>query len=296
MRLPRPAYNPMEREGGAGMRAGKLKMKRYPVRNRGGKRALLLLLGVLLGAGAVTFGKQAWQAAVLPQFLNFRQPAAAKTPEPSPREERTLTLPGHTWYALQLGAFDSAEAAESLAASFRGRGAAGYVRFQGQYRVLAAAYDARADAQAVMTQLRANHQVDAVLTEITQPEVTLRLSGKQDQLTALSDAYDALEQLSIQLAALSDGLDRGKTDRQQAISALQSHRDTLNALKTRIDTQFGKNAPSTVQDAADMLGALAQSLNDALSAQGTAALGGRIKYAQLQCLCRMADHAEGLSK
>jgi hypothetical protein len=45
-----------------------------------------------------------------------------------------------------------------------------------------------------------------------------------------------------------------------------------------------------------MLDALAQSLNDALAAQGTAALGGRIKYAQLQCLCRMADHAEGLSK
>ncbi|MBR3740197.1 MAG: SPOR domain-containing protein [Clostridia bacterium] len=278
------------------MRAGKLKMKRYPMRNRGGRWALLLLLGILLGAGAVTFGKQAWKGAVLPQFLNLRQFSAAQTTEPVPREERTLTLPGHTWYALQLGAFDSVEAAESLAASFRSRGAAGYVCLQGQYRVLAAAYDARADAQAVMTQLRANHQVDAVLTEIAQPEVKLRLTGRQDQLTALSDAYDALEQLSVQLTALSDGLDRGKTDRQQTISALQSHRDTLTALKARINAMFGEKAPGSVKDVSDMLDALAQSLNDALAAQGTAALGGRIKYAQLQCLCRMADHAEGLSK
>ena len=278
------------------MRAGKLKMKRYPVRNRSGRWALLLLLGILLGAGAVTFGKQAWQAAVLPQFLNSKQLSAEKTPEPVPREERTLTLPGHTWYALQLGAFDSAEAAESLAASFRSRGAAGYVAAQGQYRVLAAAYNARADAQAVITQLRANHQVDAVLTEIAQPEVTLRLTGRQDQLTALSDAYDALEQLSIQLASLSDGLDRGKTDRNQALDALQSHRDTMTALKTRVDALFGEKVPETVKDVSDMLDALAQSLNDALAAQGTAAMGGRIKYAQLQCLCLMADHAEGLSE
>ncbi len=276
------------------MRAGKLKMKRYPVRNRGGGRVLLLLFGVLLGAAAASFGKQAWRA-VLPQALIPQRQTAAQTPEPALREERTITLPGHTWYALQLGAFDSAEAAESLAASYRGRGAAGYVRRQGQYRVLAAAYGARADAQAVMTQLRSSHQVDAVLTEIPQPQVTMRLGGRPDQLTALSDAYDALEQLSIQLAALSDSLDRGKADRQAVLDALRSHRDTLTALKSRIDAQFGENAPQTVRDAADLLEALSLSLNDALSAQGAAVLGGRIKYAQLQCLCRMADYAAGLS-
>ena len=296
MRLSRPAYTPQgDGKEGAAMRAGKLKTKRYPVRKRGGGWAVLLLLGVLLGAGAATWGKQAWQTA-LPQLPGIWQPSATQTPEAVPREERTLTLPGHTWYALQLGAFDSADAAESLAASYQSRGAAGYVRGQGQYRVLAAAYASRADAQAVITQLRTGHQVDAVLTEIVQPEVTLRLTGRPDQLTALSDAYDTLEQLSVQLAALSDSLDRGKTDRQTALDALRSHRDTLTALKKRISAQFGENAPSTVQDAADMLDALALSLNDAMAAQGTAALGARLKYAQLQCLCRMADHAAGLAK
>ena len=286
-----------KRKGGAEMRAGRLKTKRYPVRRRGGWAAALLLAGLLLGAGAVTYGKQAWEAA-LPLLPGVLQSSAAQTPAPETavREERTLTLPGHTWYALQLGTFDSADAAEALAETYRNRGAAGYIRRQGQYQVLAAAYTARADAQAVMTQLRVNHQVEAKLTEITQPEVTLRLSGKPDQLTALSDAYDALEQLSTQLAALSDGLDRGKTDRQTALSVLRSHRDTLNALKIRIDAQFGKNAAKAVQDASDMLEALSLSLNEALSAQSTAALGARIKYAQLQCLCGTADYAAGFAK
>ena len=276
------------------MRAGKLKMKRYPVRKRGGGWALLLLLGVLSGAGAATWGKQALET-VLPKLRQASPPSLAAAPEPAEREERTLTLPGYTWYALQLGAFDSADAAESLAASFRGRGAAGYVLNQDRYKVLAAAYVSRADAQAVITQLRTQHQVDAVLTEISRPEVTLRLSGRPEQLTALSDAYEALEQLSIQLAALSDSLDRGKTDRQTALSALQSHRDTLTALKSRLDAQFGENAPKAVRDTADTLDALSLSLAEAMSAQGTAALGARIKYAHLQCLCRMAEHAAELS-
>ena len=277
------------------MRAGRLKTKRYPVRKRGGGWAALLLLGILLGAGAATFGKEAWQAA-LPRFQRVAQPSSTQAPETFPREERTLTLPGHAWYALQLGAFDSADAAESLAASYRSRGAAGYVRVQGQYRVLAAAYATRADAQAVITQLRTQHQVDAVLTEIVQPEVTLRMIGRPDQLTALADAYDALEQLSVQLAALSDSMDRGKTDRQTVLDALRSHKETLTALKNRLDAQFGENIPEAVKDAADMLDAMALSLNDAMAAQGTAALGAGLKYAQLQCLCRMADHAAGLAK
>ncbi len=276
------------------MRAGKLKVKRYPVRNRGSRRGGALLLGVLLGAAAVLFGKHAWRS-VLPQFPIPQRQTAAQTPEPAPREERALTLPGSTWYALQLGAFDSAEAAESLASSYRGRGAAGYVRRQGQYRVLAAAYGTRADAQAVMTQLRASHQVDAVLTEITRPQVTLRLNGRADQLTALSDAYDAIEQLSVQLAALSDSLDRGGMDRQTVLDALRSHRDTLTALKSRIGFQFGENVPLAVKAVADLLNVLSLSLNDALSAQSAAALGARIKYVHLQCLCGMADYAAGLS-
>ncbi len=277
------------------MRAGRLKTKRYPVRKRGGGWAALLLLGILLGAGAVTFGKQAWQAA-LPRFQRVKQPSFTQATETGSREERTFTLPGHTWYALQLGAFDSADAAESLAASYRNRGAAGYVRVQEQYRVLAAAYATRADAQTVITQLRTQHQVDAVLTEIVQPEVKLRMIGRPDQLNALADAYDALEQLSIQLAALSDSVDRGKTDRQTALDALRSHKETLTALKNRLNAQFGENAPNAVKDASDMLDALTLSLNDAMAAQGTAALGAGIKYAQLQCLSRMADHAAGLTK
>ncbi len=69
----------------------------------------------------------------------------------------------------------------------------------------------------------------------------------------------------------------------------------MTALKARLEAQFGKNAPKAVLDAADMLEAMSLSLNEALSAKSTAALGAQLKYAQLQCLCGMADYTAGLS-
>ena len=59
------------------------------------------------------------------------QPAATATPIPTDAyfdetvEEREITLPSATWYALQLGAFEGETAAQELAQQFVKRGAAG---------------------------------------------------------------------------------------------------------------------------------------------------------------------------
>ena len=84
------------------------------------------------------------------------------TPSPIPldaafdetRETQEITLNGSVWYALQLGAFETEEAAHQLAEQFQRRGAAGYVWQDERYRVLAAVYPEKEDAQAVRQQLR----------------------------------------------------------------------------------------------------------------------------------------------
>ena len=65
------------------------------------------------------------------------EPAATATPIPTDAyfdetvEEREITLPSATWYALQLGAFESETAAQELGQQFVKRGAAGYVWHDG---------------------------------------------------------------------------------------------------------------------------------------------------------------------
>lgn len=268
------------------MRAGRLKIKRYKLRHR--RRGWILCL--LLAAGAAAF-LAFRQHGAIPLFA---APAATLSPAESARETREFTLPGRTWYALQLGAFETEDMALSLAASYQARGAAGYIDESDHYRVLAAAYDSRASAQAVQTQLGALHGVDAYVSEITRAEVTLRLTGQRAQLTALTDAYDALNHAAENLYALSLGLDQREKTGEEVRSAALSEKETAENLSLRLNTLFGENAPEAVSFITEVLNGLKAALEKALSSSGDTALGAQIKYCQLLCIERMAAYARML--
>ena len=265
------------------MRAGRLKTKRYPV--RGGRKAVFFVLGVLL----LILAFFAVRANGGMPFLHFSSPVLS--PEESVQETKTLTLPGRTWYALQLGAFETEEMARSFADAYRARGAAGFIDRSDHFRVLAAAYDSRAAAQAVQSQLGALHGVEAYVSEITRPEVQLRLTGQRAQLTALCDAYDALNNAAEKAYALSRGLDGRSMERQEILLSLTSEKETALALKSRLADLFGKDAPEAVAFIVEALNELSAALENALSASGDTALGAQVKYIQLFCIERMAAYA-----
>ena len=187
------------------MGAGKLKTRVYRVR-RGGGRWLAWVLGAMLLAAGAYAVLQARPFAAAPDLS--LQPSATLTPRDSAADSRLLTLDGETWHALQLGAFDSPDAAQALAEAYRARGAGGLIWQRDAYRVLAAAYVSRADAQAVQSRLLSQHGVETVITDVAWPDVTLRATGQKAQLDALTDAYDALPKLIRHLADLSQALDQ----------------------------------------------------------------------------------------
>ena len=270
-----------------------LNTRTYRVR-RGGPRWIVWGILALLLAGC---------ACALPRMLPpdaaprlSIQPAPTLSPQDSAADSRVITLAGDTWYALQLGAFDSADAARSLAEAYRVRGAGGLIWRQDAYRVLAAAYASRADAQAVQTRLMAQHGVETMVIDVRAPEVTLRVTGQKAQLDALTDAYDAVPKLIRHLSELSSALDQGEAEVSQTLAALQSERDTAAALAAKLQTLFGDGGHPAVQDLRSMLDGATAALDAALTAQSATRLGAQIKYCQLFCLCRMAAHAQGLAQ
>lgn len=275
------------------MRAGKLATRRYKVRR--GHTGWIGLAALCLLIAGIGYGLwQGWITLSLP-VITPQKTAATPSPRDQAPQERAFTLPGQSWFALQLGAFDQLSSAQALADSYRGRGAGGYLLQQGSYRVLAAAYETRAEAQAVQNQLKTQHGVEAVITEIVRPEITLHLTGQAMQLTALTDAYDAVDQLIGHLNALFLSLDQGQVDTEAILAALRSERDTAAALASRLDTLFAGAVHPAVRNMAALLRDIAGALDGCLSAQGRARLGAQVKYCHLLCVCRMAAYAEGLA-
>lgn len=275
------------------VRAGRLATRRYKVRRR--KMGWLLLIAGI-GLGLATSSAYLRFMRPLPQTHISAQPAPTLPPEETQPDERTVTLAGQSWYALQLGVYDDAEAAGREADALRARGAGGYIFRKDGCRLLAAAYTARADAQAVMSRLKARHGLDTEVVEIVSPEITLRLSGQKGQLTVLTDAFSAMEKLCGHLYQLSLSLDRQETEAAEALTALRSERDTLTELSARLQSRFGASAPAAVLSLKQILDGSTQSLSAVSAAKTLTQLGAQVKYCHLECICRMAAYASGLAQ
>ena len=240
------------------MRAGRLQTRRYKARKQ-----------------------RRWAALILPSRRAQDVPMEGKT------QSVEITRPAGLWHVLRLGEFSDAAQAYQTAAAYQDRGAGGYVLSGENHQVLAAAYASRSDAQQVQSRLSLQYGIETEQTDVSWPEIRLRLTGREDQLTAVDSALSALLALPEQLYALS-------ADAPQVRAALLSYGDTLTALGNRLDAAFSA-PPRTVSSLRAALSALSSALEDARSASGGARLGGQVKYCQLMALCLTRQLTETLS-
>ena len=154
------------------------------------------------------------------------------------RTTKEITLERQAWYALQLGAFENETSATEQAQLFRKRGAAGFLWHDNRFRVLAAVYPLKDDAQRVREQLQENHAVDSYLFEITLPELRLRLTGMKGQLDILEAAFIHADDTIAALQALSLSLDRQEISNQEAAQQIRLRSEQLYQVSARLEQRF----------------------------------------------------------
>lgn len=152
--------------------------------------------------------------------------------------EAEITLPGSTWYALQLGAFENEASALEMAQQFTRRGAAGYVWKDERYRALAAVYPAKEDAQQVRQQLETQHAVDTYLYEIDLPPVRIRMRGMQGQLDIFQAGFVHGNDLIVHLQRLCVLMDRQELDAGEAVDQLKALGEQMALVALRIKQRF----------------------------------------------------------
>lgn len=269
------------------MKSTSFKIKRYKAR-RG--KGLWILLAVIASAAAALFFLKGRHMLSLPAFT-----APALSAEEMQQQIRVITLPAGQWFALQLGAFEEEKSAQAQADSFRSRGAAGYVYPGDTYRVLAAAYENRESARAVQAQLAQKHGVDAYLYPLARSEVTLRLSGQKAQLDALEDAFSLCDQLTYTLSGLSEALDRNEITATEAVQALSSQLETVQAIRSRLLARFAKDEHNAVLSLSALLADTENQLAQAIQSPSTARLGSNIKDCHLHLVCGLEAYVRLLN-
>lgn len=262
------------------MRSPTLKTQSYKTGGTLRRMALCLVLCALILCAA----------AIIRQRLGLSQPfslspqatSAPQTPPPdTSHTSLDISLSGRSWYALQLGAFTQENAAHQLSQEFIPRGAAGYVCQEDDiYRVYAAAYPTRAEAQSVQTRL--NEQgVATYIQPCNEESLTLRAEGTKTQLQAVSDIFSYLDALSMKFFTLSSQLDKGEITAADAISALMSESTTCRALSSTLQDSFSGALPAGALPLHDLLRLIAEECESAQNSQSAARAGAALKRCQL---------------
>ena len=214
------------------------------------------------------------------------------TPSPIPldaafdetRETREITLNGSVWYALQLGAFETEEAARQLAEQFQRRGAAGYLWPEERFRVLAAVYPEKEDAQAVRQQLRDQHDVDSYLFEISIQSVSLRMTGMRGQIDILEAAFLHAEDLIRQMERISETLDRQEITPAEAAEELNTLREQVELVALRMEQRFLSPRNAAVTGLIGLMRDYAAFAREETGQESNALLSRQLKYQTIQTI------------
>ena len=180
------------------------------------------------------------------------QPSVVSTPVPLDEtfdetlSERMVTLPSSVWYALQLGTFEAEKDAQTVAESYRRRGAAGFLWNDGRWRVMAAVYPLREDAQSVRMQLESKHDVETSLYQVQLPQLELRVSGMTGQLDILDAAFMHANDLAVQLHGISTAMDRQEMTAAGAADQLAAMCEQMDLVVLRMKQRFETPRNETV--------------------------------------------------
>ncbi len=211
---------------------------------------------------------------------------------------REISLPARSWYAIQLGAYDSEESARSQAESFVARGAAGYVRKDSRFRVLAALYPTREEAQAVRQQLQSQHEIDSYVYEIALPEIVLSVNGMAGQLDVLEAGMQYLNTTLEKFCEISTSMDKQELPVEQEVSRLAEIASQADTLKNVLAQRFSTANYAVVSDLINLMGQIGASTSAVAetSSKGNVVMGAQMKNQTLKLLTSVESYLYSFGK
>lgn len=225
-----------------------------PPRRSGNKSftiALLVIIGGMLvyfaGAGALgTFISSNIVNPVVAFFSGEQAAAPVASTEPTPTVSlggdtvtEKITVEGKTIYTIQAGVFTDQNNATALAKSVQQQGGAGYVKPDGNYRVLLSAYKTEEEAKSVKQKLLSQNKMQTSIYEMGYETVTFEVTAPKDVVslihTAMSSATEMLEKiydLSLQLDKKEITLEKAKSETANLLTEAVQLRDSMDAVQT----------------------------------------------------------------
>lgn len=126
------------------------------------------------------------------------------------RETCEMDFPARNFYAACLGKYENAATARIEAARLAERGAAGYIRQDGEkFCVLGAVYENQGDADSVCRRIESMNDMEAEVVLCAADALRLRVTAGEGQISTMREALAVLNEVPPEMNKLSYSLDDG---------------------------------------------------------------------------------------
>ncbi|MEG2859995.1 MAG: hypothetical protein RSA12_08880 [Clostridia bacterium] len=205
---------------------------RIYVRRRGPCPALWLVLALVMALAAfVFFARPAIQSV----SVNL-----GEAPASGARVTREVRFADLSAHLVELARTSDQAQARVEAARYVARGAAGYVLTdEAGSAVIGNAYDRAEDARKVKENLLEAEKIEARVRCVAAPELTLRITGTDAQMGALTGGEDALRALTGALSAHALALDQAEVEPLLIRAALSIEAEEAERARARLAAAAG---------------------------------------------------------
>ncbi|GHU71111.1 hypothetical protein AGMMS49992_04540 [Clostridia bacterium] len=272
-----------------------IRTKQFP--SRSGAGPILLLLFLVFVCVAVLSSNAGFPLLTLNPFAAPAPTSIPLDPPTVTTYENTLTLERQSWYAIQVGTYESQDAAAEAASGLRARGGAGYVVKDGAHRLLVSCYPSREEAEEVMNRLVSGGDFpSSALYRMNSDELIISLVATPLQVSAMSQAYSLLPEMISELSRLSLALDRSTMDTAAVRASANTDMTRAKQLLNTMNLALSDPKPVIVQDLIALLSSSATTMEGiAHSTDDATTLSTQIKYSHVDLLWRYIDYVKAMA-
>lgn len=226
----------------------------------------------------------------LPVFGTKATPVPTEKPDANTTATRGIQVPGISGFAISLGAYSTEETAANAAQTAIARGGAGYL-MQGKGAsgeatrlVLAAAFAAKADAENVKNNLKAEYNDVAVL-EVAGKGVTFNVTAPNKTLDLIEESFSLYIAMYTDLAAKSVQVDKAEVTPAAYKRLCEEWKGKLGEKRQAL-VEAGAEKNVILSGYLDVLDGADKGLSKIIGAADTSALdfSAKIKYNYIECL------------
>ena len=182
-------------------------------------------------------------------------PAKTTAPVQSPKVDvvKDVKFPRLDFFALQVGAFSDAEAAKKESVAIAQRGGAGYILYDVRFRVFTSLYLSESDARSVKDRLLKESNIDSYIYSGAVPAVELTVTASQGKIDSITSSYEAWRETVDLLRKLSDLVDSGDMQPDEAVQSLEASAENLRRRQSALNPGANVEDENGVLDGLSLL-------------------------------------------